>query len=168
MQVGSISAAANLCFVHIRVIPGFLGAAAGWVLLVLAVFSLAFLAERILFGMAAYHDALSKGNPDAVMWGLLIGFLGLIPGIIYLCVRGSSGRMVCCRKCGFWHRAVDPVCPMCGEPNPAAQAMPLYSGMYASRAKKELVAAVICIAAAVVVSVVGTIILVANAAFLFF
>lgn len=167
MQVGSISAAANLCFVHIRVIPGFLGAAAGWVLLVLAVFSLAFLAERILFGMAAYHDALSKGNPDAVMWGLLIGFLGLIPGIIYLCVRGSSGRMVCCRKCGFWHRAVDPVCPMCGEPNPAAQAMPLYSGMYASRAKKELVAAVICIAAAVVVSVVGTIILVANAVSLF-
>lgn len=168
MQVGSISAAANLCFVHIRVIPGFLGAAAGWVLLVLAVFSVAFVAERVLFGMAAYHDALSKGNQDAVMWGLLIGFLGLIPGIIYLCMRGSSGSMVCCRKCGFWHRAADPVCPMCGEPNPAAQAMPLYSGMYASRAKKELVAAVICIAAAVAVSIIGTIILAANAAFLFF
>ena len=137
-------------------LPGFVGVTVGWVLTLIAVICLAGLAERILFALAAYNDAMAKGSADATMWGLLIGFFGLIPGIIYLCVRGSQQRKVCCQKCGFWHNAFDPVCPRCGEPNPTvAQPANPYEQHYAERAKKLLIAALVCLGVAIVVSIVG-------------
>lgn len=147
-------------------IHGYVGSIVGWALLVTAVIALAWLASRILFAIAAYNDAMSKCNSDALMWALLIGFLGLIPGIIYLCIRNSQGRMVCCPKCGYWHKAFDPVCPQCGEPNPAVQQQPAnpYAQVYASKAKKELIAAVACIAAVFVIAIVGGIAIGAYAA----
>lgn len=145
--------------------PVFVGSIVGWSLLIFAVASLAFLAARVLFALAAYHDAQSKNNTDAVMWALLIGFLGLIPGIIYLCVRESSGRTVCCQKCGFWHRAFEPNCPRCGEPNPqVSPAANPYRMLLESRAKKEVIAAAVCIGAAVLICIIGVSMIVANAA----
>lgn len=136
-------------------LPEFVGATVGWAMALFALTSLLFLAERILFGMAAYHDALSKDSGDATMWGLLIGFFGLIPGVIYLCVRNSQQRKICCMKCGFWHSVFDPVCPRCGEPNQtAAQAVP-YRQHYAAKAQKLLIAALICLGVGIVVSIVG-------------
>lgn len=147
-------------------VHGFVGGIVGWSLLLAAVVALAWLASRILFAMAAYNDAMAKSNPDAMMWGLLIGFLGLIPGIIYLCVRNSQQRTVCCPKCGFWHTPFEPVCPRCGEPNPAAQQRPVnpYMQVYASKAKKELIAAIVCFGAIIVISIIGGIAIAAYAA----
>lgn len=117
---------------------------------------LLWIAMRVLFAVAAYNDAKSKDSPDAVMWGLLIGFLGLIPGIIYLCIRNTQQRKVCCPKCGMWHGALDAVCPRCGEPNNGAK-MPgnPYLLVYAERAKKLLIAAVICLGVFLVFAVIG-------------
>lgn len=137
-------------------VHGFVGAIVGWALLYAAILGLAGLAARILFGLAAYNDAMSKNNQEAVMWGLLIGFLGLIPGIIYLCIRNSQQRSVCCPKCGYWHRPFDPVCPRCGQPTqPMQQPMNPYMQVYASKAKKQLIAALICLGSVIVIAIVG-------------
>lgn len=136
-------------------VRGYVGAVVGWSLLLACIICLGWLAARILFAMAAYNDAMAKNNSDAMMWGLLIGFLGLIPGIIYLCIRNSQQRTVCCQKCGYWHSPYQPVCPQCGEPNPTAvPAQNPYQQIYADRARKELIAAIICFAAMIVVSIV--------------
>lgn len=78
------------------------------------------IAERVLFALAAYNDARAKSNPDAIMWGLLVGFLGLIPGIIYLCIRNSAKGYTVCTACGCAHVATDSNCPKCGSPNPVS------------------------------------------------
>ena len=126
-------------------ISGAAGMFAAWVLVAVFVFLLVFLAVRVLLAMAAYHDAQAKGSPEALMWALLIGFLGLIPGIIYLCVRNSVRPMVCCPGCGLWRRPEEAFCPRCGRPSGIAQqqANP-YSAVLEERAKKELIAAAVC------------------------
>lgn len=122
------------------------------------------LAERILFALAAYHDALGKGNPDALVWALLIGFLGLIPGIIYLCVRSSGRKMIACPKCGFLHYAADFCCPSCGEPNPAPdRSQNPEAARLAARAKNELIAAVVVIGAGILIVTACILFLVAGA-----
>jgi len=121
-----------------------------------AVLFLLWVAMQVLFAVAAYNDAKSKGSPDAAMWGLLIGFLGLVPGIIYLCVRSTQQRKVCCQKCGMWHSALDAVCPRCGEPNNGAKVPENpYLSVYARRAKKLLIAAVICLGVFLAFAVIG-------------
>lgn len=140
-----------------RNLPWFVGTTVGWVMTLVAVTSLLFLAERILFGMTAYYDAVSKGSGEATMWGLLIGFFGPIPGIIYLCVRNSPQRRACCPKCGFWHSVYEPACPRCGEPNPMTPP-PInpYQQLAAERARKLLIAAIICIGVGIIIAIVGT------------
>lgn len=122
------------------------------------------MAERVLIGLAAYNDACSKGNPDAVMWGLLIGFLGLIPGIIYLCVRNSGRQYTMCSNCGLRHFAMDPNCPRCGAPN----VVPPYANPYvfqqAHRAKVLLIVAIFLIAFVVIAGVICAVSLIASIA----
>lgn len=108
-------------------------------ILVIMIAGLLFLAERILFALAAYHDAQSKGNPDAMIWALVIGLLGMIPGIIYLCIRGSGRRLVQCANCGYPHDSSDFCCPKCGEKNPGVTEGSPYAQVLASRAKKEMI-----------------------------
>ncbi|OCN01245.1 hypothetical protein A7X67_07720 [Clostridium sp. W14A] len=115
--------------------------------------SLLFVAEHVLFGLAAYHDAQSQGNPDAVIWGLAVGFLGIIPGIIYLCVRGSGRRLVRCANCGYPHDATDFCCPKCGEKNPAAAEANPYAQVLASRARKEMIGGIAVIAAGILLMI---------------
>lgn len=74
--------------------------------------------SHVLFAVAAYYDAKAKLNQNALMWGLLIGFLGLIPGIVYLCVRNNPAQeFVRCAKCGATYHGAYMNCPGCGEPN---------------------------------------------------
>jgi hypothetical protein len=109
------------------------------------------LAERVLFAVAAYNDASSKSNPDAIMWALLIGFLGLIPGIIYLCVRNSGqGYAICC-NCGCTYHMNDMNCPRCGAPNPMpAQYGNPFAAQQQHRAKALLIAALVLIGVGIV------------------
>jgi Oxygen-sensitive ribonucleoside-triphosphate reductase len=112
------------------------------VLFLIMVVSLLALAARVLFALAAYNDACAKANPDALMWGLLVGFLGLIPGIIYLCIRNSSRNYIMCPNCGFRHYFYDAVCPRCGAPNQPPQNRNPLAGEQVRRAKLFLTIAV--------------------------
>lgn len=76
------------------------------------------LGSQILFAFAVYYDAKAKNNSDPVMWALLTGFLGIIPAIIYLCMRGKeSDRLIYCPQCGISHKISLPNCPQCGIVN---------------------------------------------------
>lgn len=133
-------------------------------IVIIGILTLAFLAERILFALAAYHDALGKGNQDAAVWGLLIGFLGLIPGIVYLCVRTSGRKMTACPKCGFLHYASDFRCPNCREPGPAAHKPENpEAANFAAKAKNELIAAIVVVGAGFVILIAGILFVVAEA-----
>lgn len=91
-------------------------------------------AQRILFALAVYYDARANGNPSSAAWALLVGFLGLIPGVIYLCVRRNpGGRLIYCGKCGAVHPISLPNCPQCGVRNDYSlpfcdPALPAYAG----------------------------------------
>ena len=80
---------------------------------------LAGVAAQVLLGLATYNDAKARGNNDPVMWGLLVGILGWIPGIVYLCLRNNNAnRLMTCPQCGFVHRVAEPFCPQCRVQNP--------------------------------------------------
>jgi Ca2+/Na+ antiporter len=130
----------------------------------------ALLIARVLFAMAAYYDACSKMNPNAVMWGLLIGFLGLIPGIIYLCIRNDTGRgPINCPKCGILYHSGYHNCPQCGEVNPVNN---MYLNPFIlqqqNRAKKLCVAAGVIIGAAVFIAIMCFVLFLVRSDFGFF
>lgn len=116
--------------------------------------SLAGVAERVLLGLAAYNDARSKSNPDAVMWGLLVGFLGLIPGIIYLCIRNTVRNYTICPNCGCSHLASDFNCPRCSAPNPyCGQNLNPLAARQAHQAKVQFTIAMVLVGVIVIASV---------------
>lgn len=51
------------------------------------------LAQRILFAIAVYFDAMANEIESPMLWTLLVGFLGLIPGLIYLFSIRKSAHM---------------------------------------------------------------------------
>ena len=86
----------------------------GLIALYILVF-LAAVAGSVLFGCAVYNDAKSKWNDNATMWGVLVGILGLIPGIIYLCVRNEPlKRIYVCHNCGWGNPLSARQCRRCG------------------------------------------------------
>ena len=86
----------------------------GLIALYILVF-LAAVAGSVLFGCAVYYDAKSKWNDNATMWGVLVGILGLIPGIIYLCVRNEPlKRIYVCHNCGWGNPLSAQQCGHCG------------------------------------------------------
>lgn len=118
--------------------------AAGMAMCGFFVMLLLWISTRVLFALAAYHDALSKGNPDATMWGLLIGLLGMIPGIVYLCIRNSVKPKVRCRNCGLLYDAWYQFCPVCGErSNSPVSTYGPYEEVCWQKAKRELTAAIV-------------------------
>ena len=133
-----------------------------WVVLVALAFCILFLAQRILFALAVYYDARANGNPSSAVWALLVGFLGLIPGLIYLCVRRSPGsRLIYCGKCGAVHPISLPNCPQCGVRNDYSlpfcdPALPAYAGT----AKRLLIAALTVCVASVVLFILCVVLLV--------
>jgi low affinity Fe/Cu permease len=117
------------------------------VMLIMLFLFIVFIAQRVLFALAAYHDAQAQGNPNSLLWGLAVGLFGLIPGIIYLCVRGTGSRMARCVNCGYQHDVTDFYCPKCGQKNTDQMQANPYGPLLAARAKKELYAGLAVIAA---------------------
>ena len=115
------------------------------------------IAAQVLLGLATYNDAMARGNSDPVMWGVLVGILGWIPGIVYLCVRNNSAnRLMVCPQCGFAHRIAEPFCPQCRIQN--SYSMPFQNPLapqQAHRAKLLLIWAIVAYAVVVVVTIVG-------------
>nr|WP_319489563.1 hypothetical protein [uncultured Caproiciproducens sp.] len=155
----------NLLFTHGYINGGVASVASAGVgvVLIMLTISLLALASRVLFALAAYHDACAKSNPDAVMWGLLIGFLGLIPGIIYLCVRNSSRSFVACPNCGFRHYFYDMNCPRCGAPNQNStqNANPM-AAQQAHRAKVLFIIAIVLTGVVILTAIVCVVSFAAN------
>ena len=118
---------------------------------------LAGVAAQVLLGLATYNDAKARGNNDPVMWGLLVGFLGWIPGIVYLCLRNNNAnRLMTCPQCGFVHRVAEPFCPQCRVQNPySAPFQNPLTQQQAHRAKLLLIWAVVAYAAVIVLTLVA-------------
>lgn len=116
------------------------------------------LVERVLFALAAYYDACAKENADALMWALLIGFLGFIPGIIYLFVRNTGTGYAICPNCGLGHSGRDFACPRCGATTPVRDpnANPM-APLQAHRAKVLMIIGFVVIAVMLVLGVIFTI-----------
>ena len=74
--------------------------------------------EHYRFGngrLAVYNDAKSKMSLNAVMWAMLVGILGWIPGIVYLCVRNKPlERIYACYSCGWGNPLSARQCRRCG------------------------------------------------------
>lgn len=114
------------------------------IVLVYLLFIGGYLLTRIMLALAVFHDAKAKANEQPLMWALLVGFLGLVPGIVYLCMRKNpDSKMIYCMKCGTMHKMSLPACPQCGEINPfAAQYHDPLVPEYARKAKRYLYIAI--------------------------
>lgn len=104
---------------------------------------------RVFIALSIYNDAKALYNDNAVMWGVLSGLLGLIPCIIYLCIR-KSGRGMPVQLCVYCRNKLFPgtqVCPYCGsgQPpyNPYAPVYDPEAEAFRAQAKRFLIAALI-------------------------
>jgi hypothetical protein len=77
----------------------------------------------IVVGLIALHiailvwvarDAKSRGLDNAILWMVLVIFMGVIGLIIYLLAR-PQGPLVRCATCGNSRMAVSARCPYCGN-----------------------------------------------------
>ena len=76
------------------------------------------LAMMVMLGLAVFYDAKAHAGQQAVFWGILVGFFGLIPGIIYLCMRKKEVRSsIACTRCRQVYNITVPYCPVCGLHN---------------------------------------------------
>lgn len=131
----------------------------------ISILALLGVAQRVLFAFAAYYDSRSKCNKDAVMWALLIGFLGLIPEVIYLCVRNSGENYSICANCGLNHSAYDTNCPRCGAPNQnTPHIMNPFAAKQAHKAKILLITALGLIGVGFITAIVGSFLIGSNMA----
>ena len=88
----------------------------------LIIFIILDVTAAVLLGLATYNDAKSRLNDSPALWGVLVGVLGFIPGIIYLCMRNNAlNRLTACPNCGWATPLGQPACLRCGAPNPYLQ-----------------------------------------------
>ena len=135
----------------------------GIAIIVIVIFLIiAAILAQIFLGLAVYHDAKSKGNSNAGMWGVLTGVFGWIPAIIYSFIRNSaSHRFIQCTTCGFAIPASAPGCPNCNHANPFAQQ---FFGPFVEQSKKRakgFLIAAICCYAALILLIIAIIVIVA-------
>ena len=102
---------------------------------VVLLLSLAGIGLSVFMGLFVYNDAKARGVEMALLFGLLTGFLGLIPWIVYLAMRKSMSRpQFACAACGQAVPNGLQMCPACGS----AQMLPLGvvdTAAYAKRAR---------------------------------
>ena len=127
------------------------------------ILSLLYIAARVLLGFATFNDARSKSNPDAVMWGVLTGVFGLIPGIIYLCLRSSNRNYVICQNCGCRHYFADLNCPQCGTPSQPQQNLNPLAAEQAHKAKVQLTISIVLYGIAIIAMIIGIFAVIASA-----
>ncbi|MCI8497765.1 MAG: zinc-ribbon domain-containing protein [Clostridiales bacterium] len=76
-------------------------------------------AGDVFLGLAIYNHAKSRGDQNAVLWGLLSGFLSVIGAVIYAIVISASKKpQRICMNCGVPAPDYAPACPNCGHPLP--------------------------------------------------
>ena len=77
--------------------------------------SLVGIASSVFLGLCVYSDARFKNVKNPAMWGLLSGFLGWIPAIIYLVIRSQQSPKPC-QRCFDLLPPGAVFCNICGTP----------------------------------------------------
>ena len=112
------------------------------------------LAASICLGLAIYNDALSWGEQNAVMWGVLTGFVGWIPAVFYFVGPSRAKRVLVCSVCGGLLPPGVLYCLQCGQYHPEAHLLPPDTLLRSKKAKRFLIAwAVLNVSALVVLFV---------------
>lgn len=123
---------------------------------------LALIGFRICMALAVYYDGQSKMNRNSVVWAVLCGLLGMIPMIVYLCVRNNPSTVpIYCPQCGRTHFISDPYCPFCHQENPYSRieaANPRALEQH-KRAKVCLIIGICLLAAGILAIVIALIVL---------
>lgn len=102
---------------------------------------------QVFLGLFVYHDAKSKYNPNAVVYGVLCGLFGLIPLIIYLVIRSQNTGAVECPQCRTQVFRYQPQCPVCGFPIATLQYRPApQTERYRSRSRIFLILTIVSLA----------------------
>ncbi len=121
------------------------------------VISLLSIASHVLLALCIYNDAKSRGDQNAVLFAVLSGVLGLIPAIIYLVIRSTSGpgTALMCPNCGVVLPQGSFNCPNCGMPHPKARITPPDAPIRSRRAKGLLIGWIVSYALTIVLTIVG-------------
>ena len=108
----------------------------------------------VFLGLCVYNDALSNSRTDGVMWGLLCGFLGFIPAIIYLVIRKNNSAMTPCPGCGYPSVSQMCNCPNCGAQKPLWPPVNAYTEEKKKKSKNFLITTIVMWAASIVIGIV--------------
>ncbi len=132
-------------------------------IIIIVLAGIASVVGQILLALAVYHNAKSRCNPNPAMWGLLTGFLGWIPAVIYYVTRDSArNRLIICPQCQATHPICFAHCPQCGAQNSYAQPfLNPYTEQEAKQSKKLLIAAIVLLGASVIAFFIAFICMVA-------
>ena len=137
-----------------------------WFVVLIILCVLAAVAGQIFLALAVYQNAKSRGNANPGMWGVLTGFFGWIPAVIYLATRDSArNRPIVCSGCGTYFPVSWNECPKCHAQNVYAQQFnnPMME-QNRSLSKKFLITAIVLEGAAVLAIIISVIVFAATAA----
>ena len=112
---------------------------------------------QVCLGLAAFNDAKAEMVDNPAMWGCLVGFLGLIPGIIYLVTRNNArNKLMPCPNCGWLNPMYMPVCTRCNAPSPyAGNAFAPQTMALERKAKMLLIWGIVLYVSAIVISIIA-------------
>lgn len=111
---------------------------------------------RVIFSLGVYKDAQGNYNQNPLMWALLVGFLGLIPLIIYFCLRKNNSYRVACPHCRNILQTPTASCPFCHnaiDPSAIPAENPAYIELR-RKGKKQMIAGGILIGISYVLAIV--------------
>ena len=122
------------------------------------------MAGHILLAFATWNDARAKNNRYALVFALLVGLVGWIPGVIYLCVRkkmaGTALPQIFCPNCRAQIAEGQNYCMYCGTPAPLYYAentgkfcTPEESAQRMAKAKWQLILGIVLLVAAFLVGI---------------
>lgn len=113
---------------------------------IMALYMLLIYIGQIFLGLAVYNDAKARNIDMAVMWGVLTGFIGLIPAIIYMVIRSGNKNSLKCPRCSAQIFNGMPACPVCQLPVNLMPSMnPAQIMKHRKLAKGFLIAAIVMI-----------------------
>lgn len=112
----------------------------------MALYAILVYAGQLFLGLAVYNDAKARNIDMATLWGVLTGFFGFIPAIIYLVLRSGNKNSIKCPRCSSQIFNGMPVCPVCQLPVNAVPSLnPAEIMKRRKRAKGFLIAAIVFI-----------------------
>ena len=86
-----------------------------WVVLGAIIISLISIASNVMLGMCVYYDAMYRRNENALMWGVLSGFINIC-ALIYIIMQFVNKKQpMRCVRCGEFLIPQSRFCTRCGR-----------------------------------------------------